>query len=263
MSLFSNGPFPIGRWTRLPRPRVPRHEGALGTRCLFALASHQRARRKRFRSDRVGRCARVPAQRSRHRRTQRDNARSNAWARSALPTVSRSRAGRLRQAVLCVLARARAEGGDPRTLRRIGDRPLLSRFRKDDCKLRVGLEHVGVAYLVVRRQRRARKHWHAVCSSLRAMKRSAIFLLLLAPVLGQCVPQARVSVARSRGAQDLECPSERVRVYRTAEGLYVARGCGKWVEYDCLSSGRGTIYADTVCFARGQALVHPDAPPLD
>ena len=64
------------------------------------------------------------------------------------------------------------------------------------------------------------------------MRRSAMFLLLLAPALGQCVPHARVSVARSRGAQDLGCPSDRVSVYRTAEGLYVARGCGKWVEYD-------------------------------
>jgi hypothetical protein len=91
------------------------------------------------------------------------------------------------------------------------------------------------------------------------MQRSAIFLLLLAPALGQCVPQGRVSVARSRGAQDLECPSERVHVYRTAEGLYVVRGCGKWAEYDCLSSGRGTIYAETACFARGQTLVHHDA----
>jgi hypothetical protein len=93
------------------------------------------------------------------------------------------------------------------------------------------------------------------------MRRSAIFLLLLGPALGQCVPQARVSAAKSRGAQDLGCPSERVSVYRTAEGLYVARGCGKWVEYDCLSSGRGTmIYADTVCLARAQALGHPNAP---
>ena len=74
------------------------------------------------------------------------------------------------------------------------------------------------------------------------MQRSAMFLLLLGPALGQCVPQARISVARSRGAQDLGCPSEHVNVYRTAEGLYVARGCGKWVEYDCRDLGWGSRF---------------------
>jgi hypothetical protein len=90
------------------------------------------------------------------------------------------------------------------------------------------------------------------------MRPSTGFVLLLVSSLWHCVPPARANVAKSRGERDLACPSERVNAYEAGEGLYIARGCGKWVEYDCLSSGGGTVYAGTICIARGQAIVHDD-----
>jgi len=86
-----------------------------------------------------------------------------------------------------------------------------------------------------------------------------MFVVFLGATLWQCVPPAGAEVARSRGERDLVCPIERVSAYRAGHGLYVVRGCGKWLEYDCISSGRGTIYADTVCAARGVAMVHADS----
>jgi hypothetical protein len=91
------------------------------------------------------------------------------------------------------------------------------------------------------------------------MSRSYRYLGLSALWLCQCAPPAPAKVAQSRGAADLACPIEGVSAYRAGQGEYVARGCGRWVEYDCLSSGRGTLYASTMCTARGQAAVHTDA----
>jgi hypothetical protein len=90
------------------------------------------------------------------------------------------------------------------------------------------------------------------------MRPFAMFFILFGSALCQCVPPAGTTVAKSRGERDLGCPGERVSSYRAGDGLYVARGCGKWVQYDCVSSGRGTIFAETVCAARGEALVHED-----
>ncbi len=93
------------------------------------------------------------------------------------------------------------------------------------------------------------------------MTKSILVLSFGALALCHCVPTSASKVAQSRGAQDLACPVEQVAGYRAGEGHYVARGCGKWVEYDCLSSGRGTLFAETSCSGRGQAVVHSDAEP--
>jgi hypothetical protein len=80
-------------------------------------------------------------------------------------------------------------------------------------------------------------------------------------VLGglHCVPPAASGVARSRAAADLPCPEDQIVAYRAGDGRYVARGCGKWTEYDCLSSGRGTVYVETVCTGRGRPVVHDES----
>jgi hypothetical protein len=92
----------------------------------------------------------------------------------------------------------------------------------------------------------------------RAMRRISALLATLGLLLCQCVPPAPSGVARSRGAEDLSCPIEHVRAYRAAEGLYVARGCGRWAQYDCISSGRATVFAATVCSGRGSPRVYDD-----
>ena len=90
------------------------------------------------------------------------------------------------------------------------------------------------------------------------MMKALHFLAFGALLLCHCVPTAPSRVAQRRGAQDLACPVEQVAGYRAGQGHYVARGCGKWVEYDCISSGRGTLDATTTCSTRGQPVVHSD-----
>jgi hypothetical protein len=63
---------------------------------------------------------------------------------------------------------------------------------------------------------------------------------------------------RVAGAQDLECPIEEVSAYEGRGGVYVARGCGKWAEYNCLSTR-----FDTMCVPRARAEVHTDFAPDD
>jgi hypothetical protein len=92
-----------------------------------------------------------------------------------------------------------------------------------------------------------------------SMRSSAILAGILCSGMLHCVPPAASGVARSRAAADLACPEEKVVAYRAGEGRYVARGCGRWTEYDCLSSGRGTVYAETVCTARSQPIVHEES----
>jgi hypothetical protein len=75
----------------------------------------------------------------------------------------------------------------------------------------------------------------------------------------QCVSYQLVAAAKSRGAADLDCPVDHVRAYRATDGGYVARGCGYWAEYDCVTSGRGTWDPQTACVARARPEVHEDA----
>jgi hypothetical protein len=100
--------------------------------------------------------------------------------------------------------------------------------------------------------------WRDTCSPNGFMRAIVAVVSALVPTLCQCVPAAPSSVAQSRGAGDLSCPIEHVAAYRAGDGVYIARGCGRWVQYDCISSGRGTAFVSTVCSARGQALVHED-----
>ena len=85
------------------------------------------------------------------------------------------------------------------------------------------------------------------------------FVAFVAIGMIHCVPPAASGVARSRAAGDIPCPQDQVVAYEAAGGRYVARGCHKWVEYDCVSTGRGTVYAETVCAARGQPVLHEES----
>lgn len=81
------------------------------------------------------------------------------------------------------------------------------------------------------------------------------FAGVLALSLCQCVSSSLSNTAKSRGAVDLQCPVENVAAYRAEGGGYVARGCGRWAEYDCIRSGRG-INQSSVCVAHQRAEVH-------
>ena len=61
---------------------------------------------------------------------------------------------------------------------------------------------------------------------------------------------------RYAGAQDLDCPIEQVSGYRGPGGVYVARGCGKWAEYDCISTR-----TEVMCVPHVAADVHVDPAP--
>lgn len=84
------------------------------------------------------------------------------------------------------------------------------------------------------------------------------FLPIVALTLCHCVGAELRDAARTRGATDLGCPIERVVTYRAAGGVYVARGCGHWVDYDCVVSATGTVYQEAVCVPHGKAEVHDE-----
>jgi hypothetical protein len=88
------------------------------------------------------------------------------------------------------------------------------------------------------------------------MRTTTKILAPLALTLCHCVPPSPSSVAQRRGAEDLQCPLEDVKAYRAGDGEYIARGCGHWVQYDCIASGRGTVARETICVARGNAQVN-------
>ncbi len=72
-------------------------------------------------------------------------------------------------------------------------------------------------------------------------------LCVLASSIVACGPTLS-EVARVNGARDLGCPSEQVSAYAATDGRYVARGCGKWVEYVCDRTRSG----QPTCFAPGK-----------
>ena len=80
-----------------------------------------------------------------------------------------------------------------------------------------------------------------------------IVLLMLSPS-GCAAASAASLAARSRASEDLGCPSDRVHAYLAKGGTYVARGCGGWVQYDCVSPDDG----DTMCIPHTHADVHAD-----
>jgi hypothetical protein len=59
-------------------------------------------------------------------------------------------------------------------------------------------------------------------------------------------------VARQRGAADLDCSPEFVDAYRARGGVYVARGCERWVQYTCVPSAAGPV-----CIAESKAEAKP------
>ena len=68
--------------------------------------------------------------------------------------------------------------------------------------------------------------------------------------LAGCV-KSEAEEARCQGTRDLRCPADQVGAYRTQKGPYVAKGCGRWVFYDCVS----TRFA-TQCFPHAEPVVH-------
>jgi hypothetical protein len=80
-------------------------------------------------------------------------------------------------------------------------------------------------------------------------------LLALSLFVPACVDAQGIQV-RNLGAVDLSCPADRVNVYTTANQWpttdYVARGCGKWAEYECVRREDGAQR----CFPRQHADVH-------
>lgn len=76
-------------------------------------------------------------------------------------------------------------------------------------------------------------------------------------LLPQCVNAMAVE-ARTVGVEDLHCPAKEVGSYRVSEGRYVARGCGRWVQYECVMARYGAH-----CTPRAEAVVHSGAMPPD
>ncbi len=72
--------------------------------------------------------------------------------------------------------------------------------------------------------------------------------------LAGCV-KSEAEEARYLGAGDLRCPADQVSAYRTQKGPYVAKGCGRWVFYDCVS----TRFA-MQCFPHAEPVVHGSEP---
>jgi hypothetical protein len=69
-------------------------------------------------------------------------------------------------------------------------------------------------------------------------------------VAGGCSSTGQV---QALGSADLQCPSREVHVVR-GSGSYTAHGCGKWIEYDCITS-RG----QETCLPHPRPDVHADA----
>jgi hypothetical protein len=88
---------------------------------------------------------------------------------------------------------------------------------------------------------------------MRRLALSLVVLVLLSSS-GCAAVSAASLVAKSRASEDLGCPSEHVHAYFAKGGTYVARGCGGWVQYDCVTPDDG----DVVCIPHTHADVHAD-----
>jgi hypothetical protein len=85
--------------------------------------------------------------------------------------------------------------------------------------------------------------------------RSSLALLLGVVPVCACGPYA-AETARATAARDLSCPADQVEAYSSVGGRYVARGCGHWVEYVCLTNAGPYRRATVVCFPPAQPEVH-------
>jgi len=86
-------------------------------------------------------------------------------------------------------------------------------------------------------------------TSRRLIGRAVLGALLLS--LCQCLSSPNAERVRSIGTSDLSCPT--VEAYRADDGLYVARGCGKFAVYDCEEGGHAVL-----CVPHARARVEPD-----
>jgi hypothetical protein len=82
-----------------------------------------------------------------------------------------------------------------------------------------------------------------------AITLSAFCLLIAMPSWG-CAPTLE-SVARTKGAEDLDCPTY-VSVYAAQGGMFVS-GCGRWIEYSCFYAT-----AAAVCVPKSEPKPLPD-----
>jgi hypothetical protein len=67
-----------------------------------------------------------------------------------------------------------------------------------------------------------------------AVPQTAPRVLLAALLLNACIigRDAAAPVVRTRAAKDLECPDDKITIESQLGSRYVARGCGKSVEYN-------------------------------
>ena len=88
------------------------------------------------------------------------------------------------------------------------------------------------------------------------MRRIVVVSSVLGFALGllACEPSL-AQTARARGVTDLDCPADHVTAYRAQGGVYVARGCERWIGYACYSDRA----AGAVCVP--QADPHPHRTP--
>jgi len=81
-----------------------------------------------------------------------------------------------------------------------------------------------------------------------------VFSLLAAVALCGCESRFFDVYVRPHGAMDLKCPSGDVGGYNAGGNVWVARGCGRWVSYDC------NPYTG-VCIPHVAAAAHVDPTP--
>jgi hypothetical protein len=94
------------------------------------------------------------------------------------------------------------------------------------------------------------------------ISKRALFAVLSMLAVSLFVPGCanfQAQQVQALGAADLRCSTDRVSVYTTRSVWpatdYVARGCGKWAEYECVLREDGAQR----CSPRLRADVHPEA----
>jgi hypothetical protein len=87
---------------------------------------------------------------------------------------------------------------------------------------------------------------------MRLLRLLSVMMLLS---LGQCGTYDTVAIVHSVGASGLHCNDDQVVVRESAGGTYVAQGCGRWTEYDCVH-----VHYGFACLPH-HAVVHDGPPP--
>ena len=89
------------------------------------------------------------------------------------------------------------------------------------------------------------------------MRKRAAWWALWLPfsiALSACGAGPLSRTAQARGAADLDCPAGHVSAYLARGGVFVARGCGYWIEYSCFRS-----VGNAVCIRQSDPKQLPDS----